>query len=55
MSEWFNHEFGGPLTRRDWYYLGFIVVLAIFMGAMTPVWMSMGWLMQLVYWMGLPV
>lgn len=43
------------LTEKDWWYIFGIVVLAIFMGMMTPVWMQIPWLLWLIALVGLPV
>ena len=42
--DWFRDKFydhiGGPFTAQDWYYIGIVVCLSIFMGMMVPVWMD---------------
>jgi hypothetical protein len=40
VSDWFIDHIGGPLTRKDWFYITFIVVLSITMGMLVPLLME---------------
>lgn len=43
------------VTKTELWWMAFVVVLAIFMGLMTPVWMQIPWLLWIVAALGLPV